>query len=64
MEQLLTEKQVAERLGLNVGTMQQWRFQGKGPKYYKFSPKAIRYRLSDVEQFIDNSRVVPALTEV
>jgi len=44
------EKQVARRLGLSVKTLQKWRYSGGGLPYHKFRG-AIRYAISDVEQF-------------
>ncbi|MBU3887215.1 AlpA family transcriptional regulator [Methylosinus sp. KRF6] len=51
---LLTEQQAAEYLNLAVRTLQQWRVQGKGPKFIKLS-RAVRYRQSDLEDYISSS---------
>ncbi len=50
---LLTTHQVAELLGLKPQTLALWRTQDKGPKFVKLG-KAVRYRLSDWEPFIDS----------
>ncbi|MCG3039176.1 helix-turn-helix domain-containing protein [Streptomyces sp. S1A] len=50
----LTEGQLAERLGVSVRTLQRWRWQKTGPRYYKLSPGRggrVRYRLADVERY-------------
>jgi predicted DNA-binding transcriptional regulator AlpA len=52
MDKLLTEKEVAEILGVRVGTMQQWRFHKRGPKYYTIGSRTIRYRPADIEAYI------------
>ena len=34
--------------GLSAGTLCTWRYQGKGPSYYKVG-NAVRYKIADVE---------------
>jgi len=55
MDKLLTEKEVAEILGVRVGTMQQWRFHKRGPKYYTIGSRTIRYKESDIYEYIERS---------
>lgn len=54
---LYTEQQASELLGdIPVKTLQRWRLEGTGPMFIKLG-KAVRYRQSDLENFInDNSR--------
>lgn len=53
----LTEEQVADRCGVDAGTVRNWRYKGKGPSFFKFGG-AIRYKPEDVDSFIAASRVV------
>jgi predicted DNA-binding transcriptional regulator AlpA len=53
---LLTEKEAARILGLAVSTLQQRRFQGRQPNYLKIG-RAVRYRLSDLQEFMDSCQV-------
>lgn len=46
----LTEIELAERLGLSVRTLQDWRRAGKGLSYLKIG-KSVRYPLEIIEQF-------------
>jgi predicted DNA-binding transcriptional regulator AlpA len=46
---LLTAAEVAQRTGLSVETLAQWRSQGKGPPYIKISRNCVRYRQSDLD---------------
>jgi predicted site-specific integrase-resolvase len=46
----LTENQLAERWGLSIKTLQDWRRKGNGPAYLKLS-KAIRYPHEIVEKY-------------
>lgn len=54
-EQLLTPQQVSDMLQISVGTLENWRFRGHGPKYLKLGGQhrsPVRYRLQDVEDFM------------
>ena len=46
----LGQKQLADRWLISPRTLEQWRWQGKGPKYLKIGAKVV-YRLEDVESF-------------
>ena len=60
MADFLTEKEAAELLRLEPDTLKHWRFQKKGPTYYKFGG-AIRYRESELMDFINSSRIFASL---
>ncbi|WP_406306273.1 helix-turn-helix domain-containing protein [Streptomyces sp. NBC_00885] len=50
----LTERQVAARLKVSVRTLQNWRWLGIGPRYFKLTPGRggrVRYRLADFQQW-------------
>lgn len=57
MDHLLTVEEVAERTGLSVHTLNQWRSQEKGPPYLKIGGKLVRYRKADLIQYFDECRV-------
>jgi len=50
---LLTTIQAAEILSLKPRTMESWRFCGRGPRFIAISTRAVRYRLSDITEWID-----------
>jgi len=50
---LLNQKQVATMLCMSEAWMEQCRFKNTGIPYVKIG-KAVRYRLSDVNEFIEN----------
>lgn len=52
---LLDERSTANFLQMSPRSLQQWRQNGSGPKFIKLSPKAVRYRKSDLIIWI-NSR--------
>ncbi len=51
---LLTEAEAAEYLKLTCRALQAWRYKGRGPQYVKISSRAVRYRLEDLEGWIEN----------
>ncbi|GEM_PF-1093187 len=64
METLLTEKQLAEKTGFSVRTLQTWRYEGAdhAPPYHKIGA-AVRYRLSEVETWLDRMEVRTSTSE-
>ncbi len=52
------EHQASEITGFTVKTLQQRRWAGKAPRFLKVGRK-IRYRESDLLDFLDNSTVIP-----
>lgn len=60
---LLTQRQAASVLSLSERTLERMRCQGLGgPKFVRVSNRGIRYRQSDLEDYI-NSRVVSSTSE-
>lgn len=53
----LTITQLAERLGIEPGTLRVWRMNGRGPAYIQDGEGFIRYRLTDIEAW-EKSRLV------
>ncbi len=52
MNNLLDEKQAAERLGLQRKTLQRWRWRGEGPPFVKLSARAVRYSPEALDAFV------------
>lgn len=50
---LMTEAQLAEFLNSKRDTLRYWRLIGQGPKFLKLGPKQVRYRMSDVNEWLD-----------
>lgn len=54
---LLTSRELAQRWGLALHTIENWRAMGRGPTFQLLSSKGepggrfVRYRLEDVEDF-------------
>lgn len=49
---LLKPKEAATYLKVQPGTLKTWRWSGKGPRFIRVGKKSIRYRLEDLEAFI------------
>lgn len=61
---LVPPERAAELLGLSRQTLAVWRHRGDSRlPYIKLSGRAVRYRLSDVRQFIEQRRHVTPTTE-
>lgn len=57
---LLTEAEAAEMLGMAKGTLRNWRHSGQGPKYLIVGARVIRYRTSDLLEFVERQTVDPS----
>lgn len=53
MEKLLTPQDLAAYLDVSLSTLYDWRWRGEGPNGFRVG-KHIRYRRSDVEQWIQH----------
>ena len=59
-DELLDQRQAATRLGLqSARTLEAWRLRGYGPPFLRLSPRLVRYRASDIDQWLA-ARVVGA----
>lgn len=54
---LVDEKVVAEYLGVSLGTVRRWRVDKKGPVYFKFGYRIVRYRVADVQAYLQARQV-------
>ena len=52
-EILLSEKELARRTGTSHRTWAAYRCRGVGPKFIRLSSRCIRYKLSDVNDFLE-----------
>lgn len=53
---LLRPLDVAARIGVPVGTLANWRCDGRGPRYLKVG-RHVRYRVEDLEAWLDRQVV-------
>jgi predicted DNA-binding transcriptional regulator AlpA len=52
---LLSEIEAARYLSVSVRTLQAWRVRGGGPIFCRLGLRAIRYRQSDLDAFVNLS---------
>src|SRR6266850_846095 len=55
----LTEREVADMLGLSVATLRAWRHREKRPRFLRLG-RSVRYLPADVADFVRASAVLPA----
>jgi len=55
----ITERQLAQWVGVSCVTLQQMRWKGNGPPFTKFGTRAIRYHVPSVRAWLD-ARTVSA----
>jgi hypothetical protein len=55
---LMTEKDAARIVGVTVHALRAWRWRKKGPTYLKLG-SCVRYRLSDVQAYLERHLVDP-----
>lgn len=51
-EALLNTKEAAAYLGLKPGTLEQWRWNGRGPRFVKLG-RSAKYRMTELIEFCD-----------
>ncbi len=49
----LSIEEVAKILGMTRGALATMRFEGRGPRFLKISARVVRYRESDVNEWLD-----------
>lgn len=49
---LVNTKKAAEYLSLEIGTLENWRYQHKGPRFIHVG-RLVRYDLSDLDAFVE-----------
>lgn len=54
-EDLLKPEQVARYLGTTPGGLAQLRYRGCGPKFIKLGARAVRYKASDIEEWLNQN---------
>jgi len=52
---ILKPKEAAAYLKVQPGTLKTWRWSGNGPRFIRVGKKSIRYRLEDLEAFIQQN---------
>jgi len=56
-DQILSRKALAEHLSVSDEALAQMATRGTGPKYVKISGRLVRYRMADVEAWLESNLV-------
>lgn len=62
MQTVMNEKDAANYLGLTARALQAWRYQGRGPKFVRVSARCVRYRVADLDAWLE-ARIVQSTSE-
>lgn len=54
-KRLLTTNEAGEYLNIAPGTLQNWRSERRGPPFVTLSARMVRYKLSDLEEWIQKN---------
>ncbi len=66
MKEVLSRKETAQLLGIDIRTLDRWRKLGRGPAYLDLTQgqgkkPCIRYSRSEIERFIQASKIKPVM---
>ena len=57
-DRMIDRKEAANLIGIRVQTLVVWGMEGKGPPFFKLAGHAVRYRLSEVWDWIETQQKV------
>lgn len=58
-DQLLDPPSAGRWLGVHVNTLKRWRRTGTGPRYIRVGRSRVRYRVRDLDAWLDARTVTP-----
>lgn len=53
LDRLIDETAAADRLGFSIRALQNWRHRGGGPRFVKVSGRSVRYRIRDLNEWVE-----------
>lgn len=59
-DRLLKQAEAAEVLNVQSRTLESWRMRGIGPRFVRYTARAVRYRPADLHAFLERHEVAPA----
>ena len=60
-EEILDSREAARFLGLKgARVLERWRYEGRGPTFLRMTHGIVRYRRTDLIEFLKRSTVTPA----
>lgn len=61
---LADPQRAALRLGVNAETLKRWRCNGNGPRYIRVARSRVRYRISDLDDWLESRTVTPEPSQI
>jgi predicted DNA-binding transcriptional regulator AlpA len=58
-DRLIDPQGAGLRLGVNAETLKRWRSKGTGPRYVRVARSRVRYRVRDLDDWLDAHTVTP-----
>ena len=52
-DRILSTVQVASWVGVTENTLRYWRWDGRGPRWFRLGAKTVKYKASDVQDWLD-----------
>jgi predicted DNA-binding transcriptional regulator AlpA len=52
-QNVFSEPQAANYLGVSAAVLRLWRSEGKGPRHFKAGEKLVRYRRADLDVWVE-----------
>ena len=62
-DRLMTSREAGQYLRLDARSLEGWRSRGYGPRYFRYSRRCVRYRQSDLDDWLEKHSV-KALDEI
>ena len=59
VEKLVSERAAASLLDLTPSALRKWRQQKRGPAFIRLSGRCVKYRVSDLENFLAERVITP-----
>ena len=59
-EPMIDDRQAALMLGLSTQTLRNMRHERRGPIYHKITLRSVRYKITDLQSYIEAGRIDPA----
>lgn len=53
---LISPKSVERKCGVSTADLSRWRRSGRGPHFYRISPRLVRYGTDDLEEWFRDPR--------
>jgi predicted DNA-binding transcriptional regulator AlpA len=60
VQHTFNEREAAKYVGVSAAVLRLWRSENKGPRFFRAGEKLVRYRRTDLDQWIEERLSAPA----